>query len=209
MARILLGVSGGIAAYRALDVVRLATRSGHSVRVIQTPDSQRFVGGLSFAALTGAPVLVTEWERDPARGAFPDQTAPDHDPLSHLELVRNADVLLVAPATANTIAKLAARDRRQPADERRARRDLPADRRAGDEPQHVGARGDAGQRRDAARARGDDRRPRGRPAREQARVGGGPARRPRDAACRRRGARAGRCAALGRAARARDGGRHA
>ena len=108
MARILLGVSGGIAAYRALDVVRLATRSGHSVRVIQTPDSQRFVGGLSFAALTGAPVLTTEWERDPARGSFPDQSAPDHDPLSHLELVRNADVLLVAPATANTIAKLAA-----------------------------------------------------------------------------------------------------
>src|SRR4051812_38411082 len=108
MARILLGVSGGIAAYRALDVVRLATRSGHAVRVVQTPDSQRFVGGLSFAALTGAPVLVTEWERDPARGAFPDQTAPDHDPLSHLELVRNADVLLIAPATANTIAKLAA-----------------------------------------------------------------------------------------------------
>ena len=66
MARILLGVSGGIAAYRALDVIRLATRSGHAVRVIQTPDSQRFVGGLSFAALTGAPVLVTEWERDPA-----------------------------------------------------------------------------------------------------------------------------------------------
>ena len=66
MARILLGVSGGIAAYRALDVVRAATRSGHAVRVIQTPDSQRFVGGLSFAALTGAPVLTTEWERDPA-----------------------------------------------------------------------------------------------------------------------------------------------
>jgi phosphopantothenoylcysteine decarboxylase/phosphopantothenate--cysteine ligase len=108
VARILLGVSGGIAAYRALDVVRAATRSGHSVRVIQTPDSQRFVGGLSFAALTGAPVLTTEWERDPARGAFPDQGQPDHDPLSHLELVRNADVLLVAPATANTIAKLAA-----------------------------------------------------------------------------------------------------
>ena len=123
------------------------------MRVIQTPDSQRFVGAPSFAALTGAPVLVDEWERDPARGAFPDQTAPDHDPLSHLELVRNADVLLIAPATANTIAKLAARARRQPAHERRARRDLPGRRRSGDEPPHVGARRDAGQRRDAARAR--------------------------------------------------------
>jgi phosphopantothenoylcysteine decarboxylase / phosphopantothenate---cysteine ligase len=107
MARILLGVSGGIAAYKALEFVRLATKAGHAVRVVQTPDAQRFVGAASFAALTGAPVLTTEWERDPARGAFPDQPAPDHDPLSHLELVRNADVFLVAPATANTIAKLA------------------------------------------------------------------------------------------------------
>ena len=59
-------------------------------------------GRASFAALTGAPVLSDEFERDPARGAFPDQPAPDHDPLSHLELVRNADVLVIAPARANT-----------------------------------------------------------------------------------------------------------
>jgi len=108
MARILLGVSGGIAAYRALDVVRAATGAGHVVRVIQTPSSLRFVGAASFAAVTGAPVLTEEWERDPARGAFPDQELPQHDPISHLELVRNADVYLVAPATANTVAKLAA-----------------------------------------------------------------------------------------------------
>ena len=105
--RILLGVSGGIAAYKALELVRLATRAGHAVRAIQTPASMRFVGAASFAALTGAPVLSDEFERDPARGAFPDQAPPDHDPLSHLELVRNADVLVVAPASANTIAKLA------------------------------------------------------------------------------------------------------
>src|SRR6476660_7077801 len=107
MGRILLGVSGGIAAYKALEVVRLATKAGHAVRVIQTPASQRFVGAASFAALTGAPVLTGEFERDPARGAFPDQRPPEHDPLSHLELVRNADVFLIAPASANTIAKLA------------------------------------------------------------------------------------------------------
>jgi phosphopantothenoylcysteine decarboxylase/phosphopantothenate--cysteine ligase len=107
MARFLLGVSGGIAAYKALEFVRLATGAGHAVRVVQTPNSLKFVGRESFAALSGAPVLVDEFERDPARGAFPDQTAPDHEPLSHLELVRNADVFLVAPASANTIAKLA------------------------------------------------------------------------------------------------------
>src|ERR1700712_1583783 len=108
MARLLLGVSGGIAAYKALEVVRLATKAGHAVRAIQTPASQRFVGTASFAALTGAPVLTDEFERDPARGAFPGQAPPEHDPLSHLELVRNADIFVVAPASANTVAKLAA-----------------------------------------------------------------------------------------------------
>lgn len=107
MARVLLGVSGGIAAYKALEFVRLATGAGHAVRVLQTPRSREFVGPASFAALTGAPVLVDEFERDPARGAFPDQAPPDHDPLSHLELVANADAYLIAPASANTIAKLA------------------------------------------------------------------------------------------------------
>jgi phosphopantothenoylcysteine decarboxylase/phosphopantothenate--cysteine ligase len=107
MARILLGVSGGIAAYKALELVRLATAAGHAVRVVQTQASQRFVGAASVAALTGAPVLHDEFERDPARGAFPGDPAPDHDPLSHLELVANADILVVAPATANTVAKLA------------------------------------------------------------------------------------------------------
>jgi phosphopantothenoylcysteine decarboxylase/phosphopantothenate--cysteine ligase len=108
MSRILLGVSGGIAAYKALELVRLATADGHAVRVVQTPASRRFVGEASFAALSGAPVLVSEFERDPARGAFPDQVPPTHDPLSHLELVANADVYVIAPASANTIAKLAA-----------------------------------------------------------------------------------------------------
>jgi phosphopantothenoylcysteine decarboxylase/phosphopantothenate--cysteine ligase len=107
LARILLGVTGGIAAYKALELVRLATKAGHAVRVVQTETSQRFVGAASFAAITGAPVLTGEFERDPARGAFPDQRPPEHDPLSHLELVRNADAYLVAPASANTIAKLA------------------------------------------------------------------------------------------------------
>jgi phosphopantothenoylcysteine decarboxylase/phosphopantothenate--cysteine ligase len=107
MSRILLGVSGGIAAYKALEFVRLATGAGHALRVVQTPASLHFVGEASFAALTGAPVLVDEYEHDPARGAFPDQQPPAHEPLSHLELVRNADLFLIAPVSANTIAKLA------------------------------------------------------------------------------------------------------
>ena len=108
MARVLVRVSGGIAAYKALELVRLAVKAGHAVRVVQTETSTRFVGAASFAAFSGAPVLTSEFERDPARGAFPDQAPPDHDPLNHLELVRNADAYLIAPASANTIAKLAA-----------------------------------------------------------------------------------------------------
>ncbi len=107
MARILLGVSGGIAAYKAVELVRLATAAGHAVRVVQTPASLSFVGRATFEGVTGAPVLVEEFERDPARGAYPGEPAPDHDPISHLELARRADVFCIAPASANTIAKLA------------------------------------------------------------------------------------------------------
>jgi phosphopantothenoylcysteine decarboxylase / phosphopantothenate---cysteine ligase len=107
VARILLGVTGGIAAYKAVEVVRLATAAGHSVRVVQTPASLSFVGRATFEGVTGAPVLVDEFEPDPARGAFPGDPPPSHDPISHLELVRRCDVLAIAPASANTLAKLA------------------------------------------------------------------------------------------------------
>jgi len=108
MARILLGVTGGIAAYRALELARLATKSGHSVRVLMTPAATRFVGAASFAGIVGAPVLIEEWERDPLGGAFPGDEPPAHDPIGHLAVVEKADAYLVAPASANTVAKLAA-----------------------------------------------------------------------------------------------------
>jgi phosphopantothenoylcysteine decarboxylase/phosphopantothenate--cysteine ligase len=107
VARLLLGVSGGIAAYKALELVRLATAQGHAVRVIQTAGAQRFVGAASFAAMSGAPVLHDQFERDPLRGSFPGDPLPDHDPASHLALSAAADVFLIAPASANTLAKLA------------------------------------------------------------------------------------------------------
>jgi phosphopantothenoylcysteine decarboxylase / phosphopantothenate---cysteine ligase len=107
MARILLGVTGGIAAYKAVELVRLATKAGHSVRVVQTRTSLEFVGRATFEAVTGAPVLVDEFEPDPARGAYPGDPLGEHAPISHLELVTRADALCVAPASANTIAKLA------------------------------------------------------------------------------------------------------
>ena len=107
MARLLLGVSGGVAAYKALLTARLAVREGHSVRVIQTPTSVAFVGKASFQALTGAPVLSDEFEPDPDRGRYPGEAPAERAPISHLALVERADAFLIAPASANTIAKLA------------------------------------------------------------------------------------------------------
>ncbi|HWB69526.1 MAG TPA: flavoprotein, partial [Solirubrobacterales bacterium] len=108
MARILLGVSGGIAAYKSLELARLATLAGHGVRVVMTEAATRFVGAASFEGIVGAPVLVSEFEHDPMRGAFPGEAQPGHDPIGHLELAANCDAYLLAPASANTLAKLAA-----------------------------------------------------------------------------------------------------
>ncbi|MGH2939874.1 MAG: bifunctional phosphopantothenoylcysteine decarboxylase/phosphopantothenate synthase [Solirubrobacterales bacterium] len=113
MARLLLGVSGGIAAYKSLEFARLATLAGHGVRVLMTENAGRFVGAASFEGIVGGPVLTSEYERDPMRGAFPGEPGdggPDeagHDPIGHLELAANCDAFLVAPASANTLAKLA------------------------------------------------------------------------------------------------------
>jgi phosphopantothenoylcysteine decarboxylase/phosphopantothenate--cysteine ligase len=108
MARILLGVCGGIAVYKSLELARLATLAGHGVRVAMTETAERFVGAASFEGIVGAPVLRSEFERDPLRGAFPGDPVPAHDPIGHLEVVANCDAFLVAPASANTLAKLAA-----------------------------------------------------------------------------------------------------
>jgi phosphopantothenoylcysteine decarboxylase / phosphopantothenate---cysteine ligase len=105
--RLLLGVTGGIAAYKALELTRLALKAGHQVRVVMTDAAARFVGPASFAAITGAPVLTSQFEADPLRGAFPGDPAPALAPLSHLALVERADAYLIAPASANTLAKLA------------------------------------------------------------------------------------------------------
>jgi phosphopantothenoylcysteine decarboxylase / phosphopantothenate---cysteine ligase len=107
LARILVGVSGGIACYKAVELVRLATTRGHAVRVVQTPEAQRFVGRATFEAITGAPALCDQFELDPTGGVFPGDPQPSQGGISHLQLVLNCDVYVIAPATANTIAKLA------------------------------------------------------------------------------------------------------
>src|ERR1700761_2190636 len=110
MSRLLIGVSGGIAAYKAVETARLAIRAGHAVRVIQTERSTEFVGKATFEGITGAPVLIDEFEPDPLRGAYPGEPTPaaSRTPITHLAIVQRADAFLIAPARANTIARLAA-----------------------------------------------------------------------------------------------------
>lgn len=91
--RVLLGVTGGIAAYKACSLARLLTRAGASVQVVMTRSATRFVGPDTFAALTGRPVHVDLWEEPGA--------------VLHVRLAREADLVVVAPATANVVAKLA------------------------------------------------------------------------------------------------------
>ncbi|HUF18202.1 MAG TPA: bifunctional phosphopantothenoylcysteine decarboxylase/phosphopantothenate--cysteine ligase CoaBC [Thermoanaerobaculia bacterium] len=91
---IVLGVSGGIAAYKAPELVRRLQDTGAAVRVILTPNAARFVSPLSLAAVSGHGVISDQWG-DPSTGG-----------VDHIELARWADLLLIAPATANLIAKL-------------------------------------------------------------------------------------------------------
>ena len=91
--QIVLGVSGGIAAYKACDLLRRLQDAGFLVRVIPTQSSLNFVGRATWEALSGQPALSTVWE-NPAE-------------VSHLAAADSADLIVIAPATADTIAKLA------------------------------------------------------------------------------------------------------
>ena len=93
--KLVLGVSGGIAAYKAPDLVRRMQDAGAEVRVILTPNAARFVSPLALAAVSNHGVIVEQWG-DPEKGG-----------VDHVELARWAEVLLIAPATANILAKLA------------------------------------------------------------------------------------------------------
>lgn len=91
--RIVVGVSGGIAAYKACSVVRQLAEAGHSVRVIPTDSALRFVGAATFEALSGEPVHTDVW-----------QDVPD---VPHVQIGKQADLVVVAPATADLLARAA------------------------------------------------------------------------------------------------------
>src|SRR5262249_2241389 len=91
--RVVLGVAGGIAAYKACELLRLFTESGHAVTVVPTAAALRFVGEPTWAALSGRPAAAEVWERV-------------HE-VPHVRLGRHADLVVVAPATADLLAKAA------------------------------------------------------------------------------------------------------
>jgi phosphopantothenoylcysteine decarboxylase/phosphopantothenate--cysteine ligase len=92
--RVVLGVAAGIAAYKSCELLRLLTESGHSVRVVPTPDALNFVGAATWAALSGQPVTTTPWT--------------DVDQVPHVRIGQQADLVLVAPATADLLARAVA-----------------------------------------------------------------------------------------------------
>jgi len=95
MKKLILGVSGSVAAYRAADLARELMRQGYEVRVCLTDAAEKFVTRALFEALTAQPTLQDTFE-EPVKGR-----------MAHIDWARHADILLIAPATANTIAKLA------------------------------------------------------------------------------------------------------
>ena len=95
MASIALGVTGGIGAYKAVEIARGLQKQGHDVIAVMTRSARRFVGPLTFEAITRHPVITDQWQP----GANAD--------IEHISIASSIDLLLVAPATANTIGKFA------------------------------------------------------------------------------------------------------
>jgi len=93
--RVLLGISGGIAAYKSAELARRFIKSGCEVQVVMTESALRFIGAQTFQALTGRPVRSSLWDEQ-AEAA-----------MGHIELARWPDAIVIAPSTANTLAKLA------------------------------------------------------------------------------------------------------
>ncbi|MDP9055260.1 MAG: bifunctional phosphopantothenoylcysteine decarboxylase/phosphopantothenate--cysteine ligase CoaBC, partial [Acidobacteriota bacterium] len=98
--RIVLGVTGGIAAYKAAEIARSLIKNGHEVQAVMTPAAEQFITPLTFASLTGRKVIT-----DLFASASPEATLSSS--VEHIGVAREHDLLLVAPATADILAKFA------------------------------------------------------------------------------------------------------
>ncbi len=97
--RLILGITGGIAAYKACEIVSLVTKLGGEVRVVMTPNAARFVPPLTFEALTGPPVMTSAMDTSPTDGGATS--------IEHIAWAKWATVAAIAPLTANSLGKLA------------------------------------------------------------------------------------------------------
>src|SRR5438045_2800201 len=95
LTRLVLGITGGIAAYKAAELTRLLMKQGIAVDVVMTPAATQFIAPMTLQALSGHPVLTDLWQSGAANA------------MGHIDLSRGADAILVAPASADFIAKLA------------------------------------------------------------------------------------------------------
>lgn len=102
--KLLIGVSGGIAAYRACELVSLAIKAGHEVRVCMTANATRFVGPLTFEALSANPVLLDTFA---GAGGGGEGLGARASAVDHIAWAKWPDAVVVAPASANTLARLA------------------------------------------------------------------------------------------------------
>lgn len=92
---ILLGITGGVAAYKSAELTRLLVKAGYTVQVVMTDAATEFVGPATFQALSGQPVFTNQWDKRIANG------------MPHIDLSRDADAILIAPASADFLRKLA------------------------------------------------------------------------------------------------------
>ncbi|MDA7951650.1 MAG: phosphopantothenoylcysteine decarboxylase [Pirellulaceae bacterium] len=95
MASILLGITGGIAAYKSAEIASLMVKAGHSVQTVMTESAFEFIGPATFAALTAKPVVSSLFE-----------STPGYPLGAHIELVEKVDLFCIAPTTANLLAKI-------------------------------------------------------------------------------------------------------
>jgi phosphopantothenoylcysteine decarboxylase / phosphopantothenate---cysteine ligase len=92
---IVLGLSGGIACYKAAELTRQLTKAGATVQIVMTEAAEKFIGAVTMQALSNRPVVTSQWD-----------ARPDNN-MAHINLTREADAVIVAPASADFIAKLA------------------------------------------------------------------------------------------------------
>ncbi len=105
---VILGVTGSIAAFKAIEILRrLTLDEGARVTTILTRNATRFVGPLSFSVLSGRPCLIDQFEAEEMRASFIPADEPGRVPMVHIDLAHQADLVVVAPASANLIGKLA------------------------------------------------------------------------------------------------------